>query len=212
MGSGPGKVDAGAAFGCSLKFEIEFLQQPSNGGLDLRADEPADQDNHRYTGPYRQGGIQAGISQDTNDRSAGDVVGQIERIGDQPERPPDQAGASGEAVAGSRLPIFLFAAPGNEAAPPPPKPGPAQRADSPEMAGMARQKESGKDSRFLRHTRRGTSRRRRPIRAPSMSLFADMNSQMPEREEAAMVQHPCCARHAEHQDHPIGHVGFKRTR
>ena len=40
----------------------------------------------RQTGPYGQGGIQASIDQDTNDRSANDVVGQIERIGDQPER------------------------------------------------------------------------------------------------------------------------------
>lgn len=35
-----------------------------------------------------QGGIEAGIDQDTDDRRTDDVVGEIERIGDQPERSP----------------------------------------------------------------------------------------------------------------------------
>ena len=57
-----------------------------DGRLDLRADKPAHQDKRGQRDPYGRGGIEACIDQDTNDRGADDVMGEIERIGDQPER------------------------------------------------------------------------------------------------------------------------------
>ena len=84
----------------------------SDGRLDLRANKPADQDKHAQLDPHGQGGIQASIDQDTNNRRANDVVGEIERIGDQPERSP--VSRRFRRSGGCRAPVPVRA-PGNEA-------------------------------------------------------------------------------------------------
>ena len=102
------RLDAGIFSGSCPKYEMALRHRASDGRLDLRANEPADQDEHGQRDPYGRGGIQAGIDQGTNNRCANDVMGEIERIGDQPERPQDRPALQAKRWLQRRL--FLFAA------------------------------------------------------------------------------------------------------
>ena len=130
-------------------------------------------------------------------------MGQIERIGDQPER-PQISRRFRRSGAGSLLPVFVRGE-ANE-----------QHRRSPD--------EDRQEDRFIRNGGYGFHKEigevvdfgtpgeashghRDPFESRQCSIRRHEQPN-PECEEAAMVQHPCCARHAEHHDHPIEHVGF----
>ncbi len=159
---GVGRLDAPFDFASRPTFAVISFSSPLMAGSIFAQMNQQTRTSMARLAHTAEGGIQAGVGQDTNNRSAGDVVGQIERIGDQPER--SQIGRRfGRSGAGSVLLLFAATAMSNTAEP---RQGSAQWPIDPRWR-VSAPKGNGRNSRS-RHTRRGMSRPRRPVREPSM--------------------------------------------
>lgn len=180
-------------------------QRGFDGGLDPRANEPADQDKHAEREPHGRGGVQASFDQRTNDRSADDVVGEIEWIGDQPER--SQIGWRFGRSDARSAPVSVRGT------------GDEEHRSRPDHdrhkgrlirdGGYRCQKERCEDV-DLGGTREARDRNGDLLELRQLSVCGNEQPDT-ERKEAAVAQQERCARHPKHQDDEIGQVGRRRA-